>query len=98
MGVEQGAAEEPDHQAGRGSAEGGTDRVPAGGLADGCPASSGRSGRRRIGRRCGVPGLRRVWSFGDAVGLGGVVGVLVVHPILVRALIVGHGTSFVVGT
>jgi len=88
MGVEQRAAEEPDHQARRGSADGCPDRVPPGGLAHRRPAPRLLDGRDRS----------HVLGFGR-LGLGDAVGVVVglVRPILLRAIVVGHGASFVIG-
>jgi len=90
MGVEQRAAEEADHQARRGGADGRPDGVPSRGFADGRPSSLLLTDRRR--RR--GDGFHRL-GFGDAVGVvvGGLVG-----PILLGAIVVGHGTSLVIGT
>ena len=77
MRVGQFAAQESDDQTGGGSADGGTDRVAPCGFANRRPAALLLDHR---GRRCIV-------RFGDAVGFGGVVKVLVC-PILVRAVVV----------
>jgi hypothetical protein len=99
VGVEQRAAEEPDHQTGRGGTDGRTDRVPSSGLPHGRPASLLLLGRHRSGCGCGILGFRIVrLRCGDAIGLVDVVGVVVVGRIVLRAFVVGHENSFVVGT
>jgi len=87
MGVGECAAQESDHQSGRGGADGHTDGMPARGFAHRRPP------RLRLGGRDRSCVVRR--GFGNAVGRRGVIDVLV-RPILLRAFIVGHGSSFVV--